>query len=58
MRKFIGWLAKKDTTGIIEKAGQKASKLYQWAGDKKRAEKLESIIEENSPPPESSKENN
>ncbi|TXE11189.1 hypothetical protein [Algoriphagus aquimarinus] len=47
MRKFIGWLAKKDTTGFVEKAGAKASELYEWAGDHKRAEKLEAIIEEN-----------
>ncbi|WP_339704029.1 hypothetical protein [Algoriphagus aquimarinus] len=47
MRKFIGWLAKKDTTGFVEKAGEKASELYEWAGDHKRAEKLEAIIEEN-----------
>ncbi|WP_192348937.1 hypothetical protein [Algoriphagus sp. Y33] len=45
MRKFIAWLAKKDTTGFVEKAGEKASKLYEWAGDHKRAEKLESIIQ-------------
>lgn len=55
MRKFIGWLAKKDTTGFIEKAGEKASKLYEWAGDRKRAEELETIIEENSPNPKNSK---
>lgn len=48
MRKFIGWLAKIDKTGFIEKAGEKASHLYQWAGDSKRAKKLEDIIEENS----------
>ncbi|MDR7132215.1 hypothetical protein J2X69_004582 [Algoriphagus sp. 4150] len=54
MRKFIAWLAKKDTTGFVEKAGEKASKLYEWAGDHKRAEKLESIIE-NSNNPEDSK---
>lgn len=49
MRKFIGWLGKIDNTGFVEKAGEKASELYQWAGDHKRAEKLEAIIEENSP---------
>lgn len=48
MRKFIGWLAKIDKTGFVEKAGEKASHLYEWAGDTKRAEKLEAIIEENS----------
>ena len=47
MRKFIGWLAKIDKTGFVEKAGEKASSLYEWAGDLKRAEKLETIIEEN-----------
>tara|TARA_R110002072_G_scaffold299920_1_gene476214 strand:- start:163889 stop:164206 length:318 start_codon:yes stop_codon:yes gene_type:complete len=55
MRKFIGWLAKKDTTGFVEKAGEKASQLYQWAGDHKRAEKLETIIEESSSNSESGK---
>ncbi|WPR76112.1 hypothetical protein [Algoriphagus sp. NG3] len=55
MRKFIGWLAKKDSTGIVEKAGEKASKLYEWAGDHKRAEKLETIIEEKSENAEDSK---
>ena len=47
MRKFIGWLTKIDKTGFVEKAGEKASQLYQWAGDHKRADKLEAIIEEN-----------
>ena len=49
MRKFIGWLVKIDKTGFVEKAGEKASDLYQWAGDHERAEKLETIIEENTP---------
>jgi len=56
MRKFIGWLASKDTTGFVEKAGEKAGELYQWAGDHKRAKKLESIIQENSGNSESSKD--
>jgi len=47
MRRFIGWLAKKDRTGIVEKAGEKASKLYRWADDPQRAKKLEAIIKEN-----------
>lgn len=50
MRKFIGWLSKKDKTGFVEKAGEKAYNLYQWAGDNKRAEKLEAILKENSNP--------
>ncbi|GAA0880679.1 hypothetical protein GCM10009119_36490 [Algoriphagus jejuensis] len=49
IRKFIGWLSKKDKTGFVEKAGEKAADLYRWAGDKKRAKKLESIIEESIP---------
>ncbi|REG79575.1 hypothetical protein [Algoriphagus antarcticus] len=48
MRKFIGWLARKDTTGFVEKAGEKASDLYKWAGNRKRAEELEDIIKDNS----------
>jgi len=48
MRKFIGWLVKIDKTGFVEKAGEKAAALYEWAGDKKRGKKLEFIIEENS----------
>ncbi|MFC5625680.1 hypothetical protein [Algoriphagus winogradskyi] len=48
MRKFIGWLATIDKTGFVEKAGEKASHLYEWAGDPKRAEELKTIIEENS----------
>ncbi|MEB2786130.1 hypothetical protein [Algoriphagus persicinus] len=56
MRKFIGWLAKKDKTGFVEKAGEKASKLYEWAGDHKRADKLDIIIDENSQNSENSKE--
>ncbi|WP_111610805.1 hypothetical protein [Algoriphagus yeomjeoni] len=47
MRKFIGWLAKIDKTGFVEKAGLKASKLYEWAGENQRAKKLETIIDEN-----------
>lgn len=47
MRKFIGWLAKKDTTGFVRQAGEKASKLYKWAGDQQRAEKLKALIKEN-----------
>ncbi|MEB2775075.1 hypothetical protein SYJ56_07140 [Algoriphagus sp. D3-2-R+10] len=56
MRKFIGWLAKKDKTGLVEKAGKKASKLYEWAGDDKRADEMDTIIDENSQNSESSKE--
>lgn len=56
MRKFISWLAKKDKTGFVEKAGEKASKLYEWAGDHKRADELDTIIDENSQNSESSKE--
>ena len=48
MRRFIGWLVKMDKSGFVEKAGEKAAKLYEWAGDTERGEKLESIIEENS----------
>jgi hypothetical protein len=40
MRKFIGWL--------VKKAGKKAVLLYEWAGDNKRAQELERIIEKNS----------
>ncbi|TXD78289.1 hypothetical protein [Algoriphagus ratkowskyi] len=47
MRNFIGWLTKIDKTGFVKKAGEKASGLYEWAGDPKGAEKLEAIIEEN-----------
>jgi len=54
MRKFIGWLSTKDKTGSVKKAGEKAAQLYQWAGDPKRAAKLETILEENSPSPEQS----
>ncbi|UZD22599.1 hypothetical protein PBT90_04090 [Algoriphagus halophytocola] len=49
VRKFIGWLSKLDKTGFIEKAGEKAAKLYYWANDTKRAKKLETILEENKP---------
>lgn len=56
IRKFICWLASKDTTGFVEKAGVKASELYQWAGDHKRGKKLESIIQENSGNSKSSKD--
>lgn len=55
MRKFIGWLATKDNTGFVKKAGEKAAHLYQWAGDPKRAAKLEMILEENTSSPEQSK---
>jgi hypothetical protein len=55
LRKFIGWLVKIDKTGFMKKAGEKASHLYQWAGDRKRAKKLEAIIEENSQNSKSSK---
>lgn len=48
MRRFIAWLAEKDNSGIVEKAGKKATKLYRWADDHERAEKLETIVEENS----------
>ena len=48
MRKFIGWMVKMDKTGFVEKAGEKAASLYEWAGDNKRGKKLEAIIEENS----------
>jgi len=54
MRKFIGWLAKKDTTDFVERAGKKASKLYEWAGDQQSTEKLGALIEENHPKTESS----
>ena len=46
MRKFISWLAQKDKTGFLEKAGEKAAKLYKWAGDHKRAKTLETILNE------------
>ena len=49
VRKFIGWLSKIDKTGFVEKAGEKAAKLYYWADDAKRAKKLEAILEENKP---------
>ena len=49
MRKFIAWLSKIDKTGFVEKAGEKASDLYEWAGDKKRAKKLEAILKDSSP---------
>ncbi len=55
MRTFIGWLSKIDKTGFVDKAGEKASQLYQWAGDDKRATELETIMEENSQNPPSSK---
>lgn len=48
MRRFIGWLAEKDSTGFVQKAGEKASSLYEWVGDQKRAEKLDAILEEHS----------
>jgi len=48
MRKFIGWLAKKDNSGLVKKAGKKAVHLYEWAGDNKRAQELERIIENDS----------
>lgn len=48
MRKFIGWLSTKDKTGFVKKAGEKAAHLYKWAGDPKRAAKLETILEEHS----------
>lgn len=54
MRKFIGWLAQKDTTGIVEKAGKKASDLYRWADDHNRANKLDAIIKESCQPAENS----
>ena len=54
MRRFIGWLSTKDNTGFVKKAGEKAAHLYQWAGDPKRAAKLETILEENTPSPEQS----
>lgn len=46
MRDLIEWLAKKDRTGIVKKAGETASKLYRWADDFEHAEELESVIEE------------
>nr|WP_091694597.1 hypothetical protein [Algoriphagus locisalis] len=55
MRTFIGWLVKIDKTGFVEKAGEKAANLFEWAGDTKRGEKLETIIEENSKKPTSTK---
>jgi len=59
MRRFIGWLAKKDNSGLVKKAGGKAARLYRWAEDEDRAGKLETIIEENSDEDgeENSKEN-
>jgi hypothetical protein len=47
MQRFIAWLSQKDTTGIVEKAGAQASKLYRWADDDQRADKLEDVIKEN-----------
>jgi hypothetical protein len=46
LRKFVSWLAKIDKTGFLEKAGKKATKLYQWVGDHKRAKKLRAILNE------------
>jgi hypothetical protein len=45
MRKFISWLAKKDRTGFLRKAGKKAERLYKWAGDHKRARKLKAALD-------------
>ena len=55
MRKFIRWLAGKDRTGILEKAGKKAAKLYQWVGDHKRARKLKAIVQDACTTPRSAK---
>ncbi len=46
MRRFIGWLGQKDQTGIVEKAGEKASKLYEWAGDDQRADQIDDLVKE------------
>jgi len=46
MRRFISWLSTIDKTGFVKKAGEKAAHLYKWAGDKKRAAKLETILDE------------
>jgi uncharacterized membrane protein len=51
MRKFIKWLAGKDRTGILEKAGKAAAKLYHRVGDHRRAKKLRAIVEEACSPP-------
>lgn len=48
MRRFISWLAKKDKTGFVEKEGEKASKLYEWAGDSKRADEIDELVKESS----------
>jgi hypothetical protein len=47
MRRFIGWLSTLDKTGFVKKAGEKASHLYAWAGDRKSAVKMKAMIEEN-----------
>lgn len=45
MRKFLGWLLKKDKTGIIKKAAEKVNELYTWAGEKKRAKQINDFID-------------
>jgi type III secretory pathway component EscV len=45
MRRFISWLAKKDKTGFLKKAGRKAEQLYKWAGDHKSARRLRAALE-------------
>ncbi len=54
-RKFIGWLSKKENTGFVKNASEKAAKIYRWANDPKRAKKLEAILEENKPAKKTSK---
>ncbi len=44
--KAFRWLARKDKTGIAQKAGTKVAELYRWAGDDKSANRITKVTEE------------
>ena len=40
------WVAGRDRTGISQRAGRMTSRFYRWVGDRKNADRIETVAEE------------